>query len=51
MQGFVMTKGSKGLRTEKMLGKMACRMTQNTEIYMDNVFIPANMRLTKGTDF
>ena len=51
VQGFVVQKGSEGLRTEKMHGKIACRMTQNTDIYMENVFVPDNMRLTKGTDF
>lgn len=30
---------------------MSCRMTQNTNIYMENVFVPTNLRLTKGTDF
>ena len=34
-----------------MEGKFACRMIQNTDIYMDNVFVPDNMRLTKATDF
>ena len=51
VQGFVVQKGSEGLRTEKMEGKMSCRMTQNTNIYMENVFVPTNLRLTKGTDF
>ena len=51
VQGFLVTKGSAGLRTEKMEGKLACRMTQNTDIYMDDVFVPSNMRLTKATDF
>eukprot|EP00354_Favella_ehrenbergii_P008945 CAMPEP_0170463188 /NCGR_PEP_ID=MMETSP0123-20130129/8400_1 /TAXON_ID=182087 /ORGANISM="Favella ehrenbergii, Strain Fehren 1" /LENGTH=130 /DNA_ID=CAMNT_0010728571 /DNA_START=325 /DNA_END=717 /DNA_ORIENTATION=+ len=27
VQGFVVTRGSQGLRTEKMEGKLACRMT------------------------
>lgn len=51
VQGFLVTKGSAGLRTEKMEGKLACRMTQNTDVFMDNVFVPTNMRLTKATDF
>lgn len=51
VQGFVVQKGSEGLRTEKMLGKIACRMTQNADIYLENVFVPDNLRLTKGTDF
>lgn len=51
VQGFVVTKGSPGLRTVKMEGKLACRMTQNADIYMEDVFVPTNMRLTKATDF
>ena len=51
VQGFLVTKGSKGLLTEKMEGKLACRMTQNTDIYMYDVFVPFNMRLTHATDF
>lgn len=51
VQGFVLTKGSKGLVTQKMEGKMSCRMTQNTDIFMDKVFVPDHNRLTKATDF
>ena len=51
VQGFIVTKGSAGLRTDKMQLKMSCRMTQNTDIYMDNVFVPDDMRLVKAKDF
>ena len=51
VQGFVVTKGSKGLRTEKMEGKIAVRVAQNAMIYMNDVFVPDDMRLVKGTDF
>ena len=27
------------------------RMTPNTNIYLEDVFVPTNMRLTKATDF
>ena len=30
---------------------MSCRMTQNTNVYMTNVFVPDNMRLSKARDF
>ena len=30
---------------------MATRMTQNAMIYLDNVFVPENMRLAKADDF
>ena len=51
VQGFLVQKGSEGLVTKKMEGKMSCRMTQNADIFMDNVFVPDNMRLTKAKDF
>lgn len=51
VQGFVVLKGSQGLRTEKMEGKMAVRMAQNAMIYLDDVFVPDNLRLAKGTNF
>ena len=51
VQGFVVTKGSKGLRTEKMLGKLASRAAQNAMIYMDEVFVPEELKLVKGTNF
>ena len=51
VQGFVVTRGSPGLRTVKIEGKLACRMTQNADISMEDVFVPTNMRLTKATDF
>jgi len=44
-------KDSEGLKTEKMEHKMSCRMTQNTNIFMTNVFVPNNMRLAKARDF
>ena len=34
-----------------MTGKGAMRMTPNTNIYLEDVFVPTNMRLTKATDF
>ena len=46
-----MVKGSEGLRTEKMQGKLASRAAQNAMIYLDNVFVPENLRLVKGTNF
>ena len=51
VQGFVVQKGSQGLRTEKMMGKMACRMTQNADIYLKDVFVSDRNRLKYGTDF
>ena len=51
VQGFVVEKGSPGLKTEKMMNKMACRMTQNADVYMKDVFVSDYNRLTYATDF
>ena len=51
IQGFVVTKGSQGLRTEKIPFKMATRMGQNAMVYLDRVFVPDDMRLAKADDF
>ena len=51
VQCFVVTKGSKGLKTVKIERKYSLRMVQNADIYLDNVFVPDNNRLTYGKDF
>jgi alkylation response protein AidB-like acyl-CoA dehydrogenase len=51
VQGFVVQKGSPGLKTEKMIGKMACRMTQNADIHLKDVFVSDKNRLSHATDF
>ncbi|CDW82667.1 acyl-coenzyme a oxidase peroxisomal-like [Stylonychia lemnae] len=51
IQAFVVEKGSKGLKTEKIENKYALRMTQNADITLDNVFVPDNNKLAKAKDF
>ena len=51
VQGFIILKGSQGLKTTKMERKMSNRMIQNTIIEMENVFVADDLRLTHATDF
>jgi alkylation response protein AidB-like acyl-CoA dehydrogenase len=51
VQGFLVEKGAKGLHTEKMMGKMALRTVQNASFKFKKVFVPANNRLEKATNF
>jgi alkylation response protein AidB-like acyl-CoA dehydrogenase len=44
-------KGTKGFTSEKMSGKMSCRMVQNGALNFDNVFVPDSDRLPKADDF
>jgi len=51
IQGFVVTKGSKGLKTSKIEDKWSLRMVQNADIELQDVFVADNNRLEKATDF
>jgi acyl-CoA oxidase len=51
IQGFLVTKGSKGLTTTKIENKYSLRIVQNADIIMENVFVPDNNKLTKANDF
>jgi acyl-CoA oxidase len=51
IQGFVVTKGSKGLKTSKIENKYSMRMVQNTDIEMSDVFVPDENKLTHANDF
>jgi len=51
VQCFVVTKGSKGLKTSKIENKYSFRMVQNTDIEFKDVFVPTNNKLTKAKDF
>ena len=51
IQAFVVTKGSKGLSTTTIQNKYALRMVQNGNIFMKDVFVPDNNRLTKADSF
>lgn len=50
-QGFIVEKGTKGLSAKKMEYKIALRMVQNADIYLDDVFVPESQRLPLCTDF
>lgn len=51
IQAFVVTKGSKGLKTSKIENKYALRIVQNADIELVDVFVPDNNRLAKSKDF
>lgn len=51
VQCFVVTKGSKGLRTSKIENKFSYRMVQNANIFMEDVFVPENNKMTKAKSF
>lgn len=51
IQCFVVTKGSKGLTTKKIENKYSLRIVQNTDITMDNVFVPEMNKLEHAKDF
>lgn len=51
IQGFIVEKGTKGLKAEKMMNKMTLRTVQNAHITLDNVFIPDAQAMPIGTTF
>lgn len=51
VQCFVVTKGSKGLKTSKIENKYSFRMVQNTDIEFHDVFVPESNKLTKAKNF
>ncbi len=51
IQAFVVTKGSKGLKTSKIENKYALRMVQNADIELKDVFVPTKNKLTHSKDF
>lgn len=51
IQAFVVTKGSKGLKTSKIENKYSLRMVQNTDIVLEDVFVPDHNKLTHAKDF
>jgi alkylation response protein AidB-like acyl-CoA dehydrogenase len=51
IQCFVVTKGSKGLITEKIENKYSLRIVQNTDITMKDVFVPEHNKLEHAKDF
>ena len=51
IQGFVVEKGSTGMKIEKIKGKLSLRMVQNSEIFLENVFVPSYNKLAKATNF
>ena len=51
VQGFVVEKGAKGFKATKMMNKMSCRMTQNADIELKDVFVPDENYLEKAKDF
>ncbi len=51
IQGFMVSKGQKGLQTKKIERKLALRAVQNADITLDKVFVSEQDRLIKATDF
>jgi alkylation response protein AidB-like acyl-CoA dehydrogenase len=51
IQGFIVEKGSKGLKTSKIENKYSIRMVVNADIEMTDVFVPENNRLENALDF
>lgn len=51
IQGFLVAKGSAGLRTKKIENKYAARMIDNADIWLDRVFVSDENRLEKADDF
>ena len=51
IQAFIVTKGSKGLKTSKIENKYSLRMVQNADIELKDVFVPTNNKLTHSKDF
>lgn len=51
IQGFVVNKGMKGLKTTKIENKYSLRVVQNADIELDNVLVPKRNRLAKAKDF
>mmetsp|Transcript_24010 Transcript_24010/g.36908 ORF Transcript_24010/g.36908 Transcript_24010/m.36908 type:complete len:248 (+) Transcript_24010:186-929(+) len=51
VQGFIVTKGSKGLAAKKIEGKFSTRLMENADIQFHDVFVPDHNRLAKATNF
>lgn len=51
IQCFMVQKGQKGLRTEKIERKLSLRPVQNADIYLDKVFVADKDRFEKASDF
>ena len=51
IQAFVATKGSKGLKSTKILNKYSLRSMENADISMKDVFVPDRNRLAKAKSF
>ena len=51
IQGFLVTKGSKGLTTKKIENKYSLRIVQNADIDLENVFVPDRNKLAKANNF
>lgn len=51
VEGFIGEKGNPGIKTSKIEGKLALRMTQNANIKFENVIIKKNRKLPEAKDF
>lgn len=51
VQGFIVDSKAKGISVKNIERKLALRIVQNGNIFMDDVFVPFNERLEKGHDF
>lgn len=51
IQAFLVTKGSKGLKTSKIEAKYSLRIVQNADIELKDVFVPDHNKLAKSKDF
>jgi len=51
VQSFIIEKNTKGLKVEKINGKLALRAVQNANIHLKDVFVPSENWLSKSNDF
>lgn len=51
VNGFLVEKGTKGLRTEKIENKMCFRCVQNAHIYLEDCFVPESARFPHADSF
>ncbi|ELR13362.1 acylCoA dehydrogenase domain containing protein [Acanthamoeba castellanii str. Neff] len=51
VNGFLVEKGTKGLRTEKIENKMCFRCVQNADIYLEDCVVPESARFPNADSF
>lgn len=51
VNAFIVRKGARGLRTSKIENKIALRVVQNADIFLDDCFVADSARLPGVTSF